>query len=109
MKIKVGSSEIQKTRITIDNDQKWTSHFWGKKGLIQGLNQRMFAIKRISNHITKDIVKHLVNSIWMSKLRYGLQLTHKVRLTDEDRKRTNSKATQITQNKVLRLTDGSRL
>ena len=40
---------------------------------------------------------------------YDLQLTYNVRLIDEDKKRKNIKATQIGQNKVLRLLDGSRL
>ena len=36
-RIKVGDSEIKEVRSTklpgmmMDNDQKWTSHFWGKK------------------------------------------------------------------------------
>ena len=43
----------------------------------------------------------------MSKLRYDLQLTHKVRLTEEeDRKTKDIKATQLAQNKVR---NGSRV
>ena len=59
-KIKVGNAEIQEVksskllRITMDNDQKWTRYFWGKKGLLQFLKQRLFAIRRISNHIPKN-------------------------------------------------------
>ena len=112
--IKVGTSEVQQVRsakllgITMDEDQKWTSHFWGKKGLLQSLNQRLFAIRRISNHIPKNKVRRVVDSIWMSKLRYGLQLTQRVRLEEEERKSKNIKATQIAQNKVLRLLDGSK-
>ena len=45
----------------------------------------------------------------MSKLRYGLQLTHKVRMTEEDTKTKDIKAVQIAQNKLLRLLDGSRV
>ena len=45
----------------------------------------------------------------MSKLRYGLQLTQRVRLEEEERKSKNIKATQIAQNKVLRLLDGSKI
>ena len=59
-KIKVGDSEIEEAKsakllgMTMDNVQKWTSHFWGKKGLLKALNQRLFAIRRIANHIPKD-------------------------------------------------------
>ena len=40
--------------IRMDNDQKWTSQFWGKKNLLNALNQRLLATRRISNHIPKD-------------------------------------------------------
>ena len=73
-KIKVGTAEVQETRsakllgITMDNDQNWNSHFWGKKG--DCYKHRLFVIRRILNHIPKDKLKHVVNIIWMSKLRY---------------------------------------
>ena len=76
----------------MDNDQKWNSHFWGKKGLLQALYKRIFAIRRISNHIPKDKPKHIVN-----KLTYGLLFTHKVRLMEEVKKTKNIKATEIAQ------------
>ena len=95
--------------IQMDNDQKWTIHFWGKKGLLTSLNQRVFAIIQISNHISGDKIRHIVKSLWVSKLRYGLQLTLKVRLTEDDVKTKDMKATQLAQNKVLRLLDGSRI
>ena len=52
-KIRVGKAEVQEMGsakllgIIMDNDQKRRGHFWCKKGLLQALNQRMFAIKRI--------------------------------------------------------------
>ena len=46
----------------------------------------------------------------MSKLRYGLQLcTEEVRLTENQTKSYDMEATQITQNKLLRFLDKSRL
>ena len=44
----------------------------------------------------------------MSKMKYGIQLTHKVRMTEEDRKSNDIKATQVAQNKMLRLLVGCR-
>ena len=52
--MQVGSTEIHEVESTkllgimIDNDQNWTSHFWEKTGLLQSLNQRLFAIIRIA-------------------------------------------------------------
>ena len=42
-------------------------------------------------------------------MRYGLQLTNKVRLTEEDKYFKDIKATQLAQNKMLRLLDGSQV
>ena len=53
----------------------------------------MFANKQIANHISRNKLKIVANSIWMSKARYGLQLTNKVRLTEDDSKTKNIKAT----------------
>ena len=45
--IRVGAAEIQETDKAkllgniMDNDQNWTSHFLGKKGQLQSLNQRL--------------------------------------------------------------------
>ena len=58
--IKVGSSIIPQEKTTkllglnINDNQGWTEQFFGKKGLINSLNQRLYAIKRISNHIPKS-------------------------------------------------------
>ena len=44
LKIMVGTSEITEVEsakllgVMMDNDQKWNSHFWGKKGLLNSLN-----------------------------------------------------------------------
>ena len=83
--------------------------FLGEKGLLQSLNQRLFAIRRLANHIPRDKLKMATNSIWMLKARYYIQLTDMVRLTEEDKKMKNIKATQLAQNKMLRLLDGSRV
>ena len=47
----------------LDNDQKWTSHFWGKGGLLNSPNQRLFMKIRISPHIPRDKLKLIANSI----------------------------------------------
>ena len=53
-KIRVGEAMIPQTRrakllgIHMDDDQKWTSHYWGKNRLLPALNKRLFAIRRIA-------------------------------------------------------------
>jgi hypothetical protein len=64
-KIIVGDYQIQESKSTkllvmmIDNDQIWKSHFCGKGGLLSALNQRLFMVKRMSNHVSKRDFKGL--------------------------------------------------
>ena len=51
----------------------------------------------------------MVHSLWISKLRYGLQLCLKVRLTEADTKSSISKALQKTQNRMLRAISGAKV
>ena len=113
LSIKVGDCLIKNSNhtkllgVTVDEQQNWNKQFHGKGGLIASLNSRLFTIRRISNQIPFKQRKKLVNSLWMSKLRYGLQLCSQVRIQETEHKTNNMKVTQIAQNKVLRLLDGS--
>jgi hypothetical protein len=112
-KIKVGDHEIMESKsakllgVVMDNDQKWKSHFCGKGGLLSSLNQRLFMVKRMSNHISKNKLRKIVDSLWTSKLRYGLQLCTEVRLTEEQPKSQYMTMAQRSQNKMLRILDGA--
>ena len=88
----------------IQEDQKWDTHY---TNLRNALNFRLFQIRRIANQIPKDKIMRVVHSIWMSKLRYGLQLCAITRDKEEDSKNTEMKTIQVTQNRLLRLLDGS--
>ena len=87
--------------ISIDDNQGWKEHYLGKKGLINSL----YSIKRISNQIPKSIISQLVQSLWMSKVRYGIQLCTRVRCYKEDTKTKKMKEAQLAQNKLLRFLD----
>ena len=89
--------------VTIDSDQKWSTHF---SSLISALNKRTFMIRRISNQIPKKKVLNVVHSLWMSRLRYGLQLCNKVKVQEEDKTSQNMKSVQIAMNKMVRMLDG---
>jgi hypothetical protein len=93
--------------VVMDNDQKWKSHFCGKGGLLSALNQRLFIVKRISNHISKNKLRKVVESLRTSKLRYGLQLCTEVRLTEEHPKSQYIRMVQRLQNKMLGILDGT--
>ena len=108
--ITVGNSTVSRTDhtkllgIIIEDSQDWNLHF---KQLTSSLNQRLFVIRRISNQIPKSKVMSIVHSIWVSKLRYGLQLCSKVRLTEAEPKTECMKDLQLTQNRLLRALNNS--
>ena len=70
--------------ITFNEKQNWKSHLYGKGGLISSLNTRLFALKRLKNHISQKALKKVADGLFTSKLRYGLQLFGKVRRSNED-------------------------
>ena len=96
------SSDTKLLGIIIDDKQKWNEHF---SELTNALNKRTFAIRRVSNQIPKTEVLRVVQSLWMSKLRYGLQLCNQVRCNPEDPSNNLMDAVQVAQNKMLRMLD----
>jgi hypothetical protein len=64
-------------------------------------------VKRISNHISKNKLCKVVDSLWTSKLRYRLQICTEVRLTEEHPKSLYMTMAQRLQNKLLRILDGA--
>ena len=99
----VGNAVIERTKHTkllgviIEESQEWTEHF---KTLKTSLNQRLWVIRRIARQLPKSKLMTVVHSLWMSKLRYGLQLCIKVRLVESDVKPNYLKSLQQMQNRI---------
>ena len=88
--INVGSTKItQESKakllgIIIDENQDWKSQITGQGGMISSLNSRFFLIRRLSNYIGKKRLVKVADSLYTSKIRYGIQLMGKVRTKPED-------------------------
>ena len=100
------SADTKLLGVTIDEKQNWKEHFSVTNGLISSLNKRAFSLRRIRNQLPKKEMMKVMQSLWMSKLRSGLQLCNQVRVKKEDPENLNMKATQVAQNKMLRMVDG---
>ena len=94
---------------TFDEDQKWKSQVFGKGGVISCLNQRLYVLRRLKNFINKNALKKVADSIFMSKLRYGLQLLGKVSWSNLDPVQGDLLAILKVQNKMVRLLNGKSL
>ena len=92
--------------IIIDEGQDWQAHF---KSLKSSLNSRLFIIRRIARQIPKTKIINIVHSLWVSKLRYGLQLCTKVFLPEDERKAASLTSLQLTQNRLLRALNNTRI
>ena len=53
------------------------------------------------NQLPKKEMLKIIQSLWMSKLRYGLQLCNQVRVKREDPVNQNMKSAQVAQNKKI--------
>ena len=113
--IKIGSVVVQKDSsakllgITFQDDQQWKSQVNGKGGLLSALNTRLYFIRRLKNHLAfKSIIK-LVDGLFTSKLRYGIQLLGKARTSTEDTVAAEFRAIQLVQNNLLRTLNGTKL
>ena len=95
--------------IRFQDNQQWSSQIHGKGGLLSALNSRIFIIRRMRSHLSNSSILKLVDGIFTSKIRYGLQLYGKVRMTEEDQQGKDFKAIQLIQNALLRVLNGTRI
>jgi len=57
----------------------------------------------------KKRLQRIVDNLWTSKLRYGLQLCTEVRLSEDQPKNQVVTMVQRAQNKMLRVVDGAQI
>ena len=95
--------------LTFDSNQGWQTQIYGPGGVIMSLNKRLFIIRRLQNHLSNDSLLKLVDGIFTSKIRYGLQLLGKVRLQPSDPNNIDLDNIQKVQNKLVRLLTKTKL
>ncbi len=111
-KILVGDTTVNRTGSTkllgifIDDKQNWNDHY---RSLRTALNQRLFVVRRIQRQLPKEKLMSIIHSLWVSKLRYGLQLCTKVQILTDDKKSATMKSLQLTQNRMLRAINNSKI
>ena len=66
-------------------------------------------LRRLSRAISRDRLRRIADSLYVSKLRYGLQLYGKVRLSDKEPSESLLDSLQVTLNKFARFIHGSTL
>ena len=66
--------------VTFTEKLKWKENIYGKGGTTASLNQRLYLIKRLKNSLNLKSLTKVAESIYTSKLRYGLQLQGKIKV-----------------------------
>ena len=113
--IKVGESTVTQEKtakllgIQIDDDQKWTTQITETGGVLPSLNSRLYLLKRLKNNINSERLRKVADSIWTSKLRYGLPLFGNIKWKDSDVQEKWLTDLQLHQNKMLRHLNGSKI
>ena len=95
--------------MTFENSLKWSEHIYGTGGLLASLNQRLFYIRRLKNSIGEKALLKISNGLFISKIRYGLQLLGKVRMSTSEPLNQDLEAIQKCLNKLVRVLNNSRL
>jgi hypothetical protein len=115
IKIKIGNDEITQVSsakllgMNMHDSQTWKSHIQGSGGIIPNLNKRLFQLRRLRNHLSEDSIKKVADSIYTSKIRYGLQLCSKVRWSDSETRDGVMEQLQKTQNKLFRFLNKTKI
>ena len=85
--IKIGKEVITQEKtakllgMSLDDNQQWKTHITGTGGVISNLNQRLYKLRRLRNHVNEKCLQKVANSIYTSKFRYGLQLCAKLKIS----------------------------
>ena len=113
--VKIGSeSVIRESTATLlgikfQDDQRWKAQIHGRGGVISSLHSRFYIIRRMRSHLSMKAVLKLVDGIFMSKVRYGLQLYGKVRRSEDSPRCEDFKSIQKIQNDLMRYLTGCQL
>ena len=95
--------------MTFEDSLNWKEHTKGKGGVINSLNQRFYLIRRLKNSIKHPALLKVAESLFNSKIRYGLQLQGKVRMENNETAKKELHATQLVQNKLIRFLNGKKI
>ena len=80
IRVTVGNVELRKQPsakllgMTFNEKQTWKDHIHGKGGVLSALNSRLYIIRRLKNHLGMKSLTKVADSLFTSKIRYGLQL-----------------------------------
>ena len=91
LQIKVGDVMVTQEKsakllgITVDDNQKWKTQIFGKGRVIFNLNQRLLMIRRLRRLLRQESLRKVAESLFNSKLRYGLQLCSQIRWSYKDK------------------------
>ena len=92
----------------ISNFTSATPHLLHTDLLCSKLKQRLSLLRRINHKVPSEKFKIIAEAIFSSKLRYGISIYLKPRLSDEDELSKDLNRLQVLQNDMLRVIIGKR-
>ena len=70
VKITIGPATVTQEKsakllgLTLDDSQSWHTHFYGKGGVLSALNQRLFILRRMKNHLMSNGLRKVAESLF---------------------------------------------
>ena len=113
--VKIGNEMVSRDSsalllgVQFQDDLIWKTQIYGKDGVLSALNSRRYILRRQKSHLSMKSVLRMVDGIFTSKIRYGLQLLGKVRLNFQDPVCADLREIQLIQNKLLRTLNGTKI
>ena len=92
-----------------EENLKWNEHINGIGGVVSSLNSRLYLIRRLKNQLHLSGLKKVADSLFVSKIRYGLQLLGRVRQSDTETSSGDLHTIQLIQNKLARALNNVKL
>ena len=112
--VEIGGEKVERESsacllgLKFQDNLQWQVQISGKGGLLSALNSRLYIIRRLKSHLSKKSILKVVDGIFTSKLRYGLQLFGRARTSDSDTESMDFKAIQLIQNNLIRSLNGTK-
>ena len=91
-------------RSTISPDLKWKTHI---SKVTKNLCHRLYIIKRLKSYLLTPQLKRIADGIFISKLRYCLNLFCPIRIKHYDPHPTQITELKVVYNKLLRIVTGN--
>jgi hypothetical protein len=94
--------------LQINRDLSWKEYISGTGGLCSSLRRRLFMLSRLAHILPQESLIRIADGLLMSKIRYGIAVYGRVRMSQEEPVNKEQKSIQVIINDMLRIICGKK-